>query len=69
MTFIERALRVMTRINIGASLGVAAWLMFASADLLAAHPAAGKQPDQFVQPVGHSECGCSTDIALAESVR
>ncbi len=58
MTFIERAMRVMTHINIGASLGIAIWLCFGMPGLAMAQvatPAAiassPERPTQTLTPV------------------
>lgn len=69
MTFIERALRVMTPIHIGASLGVAACLLLGSIDLVTAQPAARNHSGRVTQPIDSRSCGCAADLVLAESAR
>lgn len=52
MSLIQRVMRVMTHVNIGATLGLVAWLAWASLEV-----ASGARPIPRHPPVDHSPAG------------
>ncbi|MGB4115086.1 MAG: hypothetical protein WBK51_00900 [Polaromonas sp.] len=63
MSLPKRVLRILTHINIGATLGIAAWLVWSSAAVAFAPSlknteGANQQPIQF-RPISEPPCNCS----------
>lgn len=64
MDFIERVMRVMTHINAGAALGLAAWVLWSGFQVVTGHITPGYSPAEFSSLVRLAHAGASTPLEL-----
>jgi hypothetical protein len=64
VNFIERVMRVMTHINIGAAMGLAAWVLWSGWQVVTGHIAPGYTPDEVRTLVRLAHAGPPTPMEL-----